>query len=86
MDQLGNTKTNFLHFSNEFEREHSTWNFAPAGHGKSPPDGIGGSIKESCNRALVRGDNVLGAKDMKRIVISTSAKTKVFVISEDDAN
>ena len=84
MDQLDNTKTNQVFFSLTTFQTNLSGNIllgiSQLGHGKSPADGIGGSIKESCNRAVTRGDNVHCVRDM------TSAKTKVFAITEDDPN
>ena len=35
--------------------ERFTWNFSESGHGKGPPDGIGGVIKRVCDRIIANG-------------------------------
>ncbi|KYN11119.1 hypothetical protein ALC57_16736 [Trachymyrmex cornetzi] len=51
-------KSNFWLFKTHNELlnlSYATWNFTTPGHGKSVADGIGGSVKGLCNRAVCQG-------------------------------
>ena len=43
-------------------------------------------VSKKVSRTTCSGDNILCAADVKRLITMTSAKTKVFIITEDDAN
>ena len=55
-------------------------------HDKSTADGVGGTIKSLCDRAVTNGKDVTSAQRMINIAESIKSKVKMFLISEDDIN
>ena len=81
-------KSNFFLFRlycQEINLDHGTWNFSTPGHGKSTADGIGGTVKGMCDRAVARGKDVLSAEGMVNIINTCqSQKIHAFVILQAD--
>ena len=55
-------KTNFYLLGTVFKRDNPQfqtvhWNFSGAGHGKSPADGVGASIKRSADKLVANGNS-----------------------------
>ena len=64
-------KTNFFkfnYFCQDLELEQATWNFTSSGHGKSIGDASGANVKEMCNSAVMFGEDVIYAKNVKTVV------------------
>lgn len=70
----------FHKYCRKLELEVSSWNYTSPGHGKSVADGIGGTIKELCNRVVTYGGNVTTAQEMYD-VISERSSIQPFLIS-----
>ncbi|KYM99016.1 hypothetical protein ALC62_10258 [Cyphomyrmex costatus] len=83
-------KSNFWLFKTHNELlnlSYATWNFTTPGHGKSVADGIGGSVKGLCNRAVCQGQDVISVTDMVRVLkSSTGKKTMIFDINTQDVD
>lgn len=81
-------KTNFYLFTHHCEKlnlNYGTWNFTAPGHGKSTADGIGGTVKGLCDRAVAQGKDVTNAESMINIINSTaSQKIRAFLVLESD--
>ena len=79
-------KTNFFLFKlhcKELGLSHATWNFSVSGHGKSRADGVGGTVKNMCNRAVGNEKDVICIDDIKGIVSANKdCKIKIFEVHE----
>ena len=77
-------KTNFYLFQyhcEKLELDNATYNFTTSGHGKSEADGSGGSAKSLCNRAVLRGKDVISKEDVVSVISGADSKLKIFPIS-----
>ena len=79
-------KTNFFlfkHHCSALGLLHATYNFSEPGHGKSVADGNGGSVKNTCDRAVGRGTSILCPEDIVNAVTSNAdSKIRVFIVNE----
>lgn len=55
-------------FCKKLNIKQAIWNYTAAGHGKSVADGIGGCVKNICNREVLLGRDVLSAQDIVDIL------------------
>lgn len=51
-----------------------TWNYSEAGHGKGAPDGVGATIKRTCDRLVALG------KDIEKFVAAAKEKNENIYI------
>lgn len=83
-----NNKTNFFLFKlhcQELGLLNATWNFSVSEHGKSRADGVGGTVKNMCDRAVGNGKDVMSIDDIKRIVSpNEDCKIKIFEVLESE--
>lgn len=80
-------KTNYFlfhKFCQELNLKKASWNHTEAGHGKTSGDGVGGCVKEMCNREVVSGGNVLCAMDMMNVVLKKENKIVCFVVTREE--
>lgn len=68
--------------------ENVNWNYFEAGHGKGAPDGVGGALKRSADRAIKHGEDIPNAQILYEKLKCTNSSVKLFYIhtyiSEDD--
>lgn len=62
----------------------ASWNFTTPGHGKSHADGVGGTVKSLCDRAVGQGRDVMNVNDIIKVVEDTKSKVTMFLVTEDD--
>lgn len=82
-------KTNFFLlnlFCKKLKLYSASWNFSPAGHGKSAADGIGGTVKSMCDTAVSNGRDIICAEDMIRVVTDQHSVISPFLVTEQDIN
>lgn len=60
--------------------EHASWNFSSLEYGRSAADGIGGTIKRFCDRAVAQDKDVVSVESMENIINSLISHN----ILEDD--
>lgn len=61
------------------------WHFTPTSHGKSPADGLGGTIKRAVyNRILTGQVEVYSAKDFVEVANSLTGGTKVILVTREE--
>ena len=73
----------FEYYCNKLDLKFGTWNFIAPGHGKSVADGIGGTVKNYCDRLVAQGKDILSAKSMvDQINTCGLKKIKSFVINK----
>lgn len=80
-------KTNFFlfnHFSDEYELKNASWHFSESGHSKGRGDGVGGGFKESLNRGVCCGRDILCADDIINFMQEKESKINVFKILLED--
>lgn len=80
-------KTAFFLFHSTCKKmslEHATWNFTEPGHGKQRSDGIGGSSKESNNREVSCGGDVLCALDFLNVLRNKNGKIHGFQVTQEN--
>ena len=63
--------------------QKAAWYYTEAGYGKSAADGIGGSIKQLCDRVVATGADILTAVDVFA-VLETRSSTKGFLVTTTD--
>lgn len=73
----------FLNNCKSLNIQHATWNFSTSGHGKSCADGIGGTVKGLCDRAVLHGKDIISVQDVVD-VIKNKSKVNISLINEDD--
>ena len=58
--QYRNKNNLFLltHFAAKFLFQTVTWNFSESGHGKSPADGVGGTVKSMADQLISYGTDI----------------------------
>lgn len=59
------------------------WNFFEAGHGKGAPDGVGGALKRSADRAIKNGHDIPNALALYNKLKSINTSVELFFVSED---
>ncbi|XP_041368077.1 uncharacterized protein LOC121382620 [Gigantopelta aegis] len=76
-------KCNFYMLSSEiYEKgfQGATWNFHEAGHGKGIPDGVGGTLKQTANRKVRHGTDIMHAEDFVTVLQKACPSVKLFPI------
>ncbi|KAL0859620.1 hypothetical protein ABMA27_010747 [Loxostege sticticalis] len=84
--QYGN-KTMFQMIVNYISKissvESITWHFSESGHGKGAPDGVGGCLKRTCDKAVGNGRDII---DLNTFVDCTKVNCKgIMVMPIDDS-
>lgn len=74
----------FRYFCEKLNLDYSSWNFTTPGHGKSSADGVGGTVKSMCDRAVANGVDINSASAVRDFIGSDKNKTKIFLILEED--
>lgn len=80
-------KSNFYllsHYCEKFQMRLASYTFTTPGHGKSTADGTGGTVKCTCDRAVLQGTDVLSAEDMIAVLKKAQSKIQMFLIIEQD--
>lgn len=78
------TLSNLLFAKKDFG-VNAEWNFMPTSHGKSPVDGLGGSIKRGVyNRVLTGKFNVYNAKDFVKCAKTLPGNTKIIHVTREE--
>lgn len=73
----------FRHFCEVFGLNSATWNFTTPGHGKSSADGVGGTVKNMCDRAVANKKDIKCAQDIVNL-IENNSKIRMFLILDND--
>ena len=61
-----------------------TWNYSESGHGKGSADGVGGTVKRTCDRVIARGEaDIVNFEDFNRVVEGHISKVRLISISGD---
>lgn len=64
---------------------NAEWNFFATGHGKSPCDGLGGSVKRSVHRKILAGDTrVYDAAEFVACTLTCGNKMTIFKMTEEE--
>lgn len=80
------TLSNLLYAKEDFQVEIE-WHFMPTSHGKSPADGLGGSIKRGVyNRVLSGGFEVYTASDFVACAKTLTGNTRIMNISREETS
>lgn len=74
----------FNHLIHKYGFQHATWNFTEAGHGKGAPDGIGGLIKRTADKAVSFGRDICDANDMFRELQNSNIAVQIYLINDVD--
>lgn len=74
----------FKYYCNALGLKKASWNFTTPGHGKSHADGVGGTVKGLCDRAVGQGRDVMNVNDIVQVVQDAKSKITMFIIVEDD--
>ena len=77
-------KNNFFLFA-KFISSHfllGTWNFFEHGHGKGIPDAVGSAIKQSADRRVKYGHDIMSSKELIKQVNHAGTTTKLYEITE----
>ncbi|XDV36664.1 hypothetical protein PO909_006404 [Leuciscus waleckii] len=64
--------------------ENINWNYFEAEHGKGAPDGVGGALKRSADRAIKHGEDIPNALILYERLKSNNSSVELFYISVDD--
>lgn len=73
------------HFCKEIKLKKATHNYNGPGHGKGPWDAEGANLKNDCDRAVLRGKDVICAQDMIDVIKQNEkSKLKAFKVEKDD--
>lgn len=67
--------------------ENINWNYFEAGHGKGAPDGVGGALKRSADRAIKHGEDIPNALILYEKLKFTNSSVELLLLelsSEDD--
>ncbi|XP_050519541.1 uncharacterized protein LOC126893418 isoform X4 [Diabrotica virgifera virgifera] len=63
-----------------------TWNYCEAGHGKGPPDGIGGVCKRTADRIVPQGSDIDSLRTLIDVLEKNCSKIKFYIITEQEIN
>ncbi|XP_069109425.1 uncharacterized protein [Argopecten irradians] len=74
----------FNHLIHKYGFQHATWNFTEAGHGKGAPDGIGGLIKRTADKAVSFSHDICDANDMFRELQNSNIAVQIYLINDVD--
>lgn len=61
-----------------------TWNYSESGHGKGAPDGIGGTLKRTADKAVAEGKDVASLQDLMAILMERCPGVRLFVVANQD--
>ncbi len=65
--------------------KHVTWNFSERSHGKGAPDGVGGAVKRTADKYVLRGSDLQSPRDFYQFLSSqTETSVKFKWIEESD--
>ena len=62
----------------------ATWNFYESGHGKSVPDGVGGSLKRTANHLVLQGNDIIDASSFVKLLTRQGSVVFIYQVSEAD--
>lgn len=62
----------------------ATWNFYESGHGKSVPDGVGGSLKRTANHLVLQGNDITDASSFVKLLTRQGSVVFIYQVSEAD--
>lgn len=71
-----------FHHCTILKLQEATWNFSTSGHGKSVADGIGGTVKGLCDRAVLHGRDIISAQDIFDVI--TKSNVNGYLVHEND--
>lgn len=75
----------YKYFCQKLKLKKATQNYSAPGHGKGGPDAEGAIIKGNCDRAVLRGIDVMCAQDVIDVnQANPEFKIKVFKIAKED--
>lgn len=80
-------KDNYFLFNNFCKTSRlasATWNYTTPGHGKGCADGVGGTVKGICDRAVANGKNITSVEDVVKVIESSGTIVKIFPITAED--
>ena len=82
-------KTMFQIISNYLEKiiptiEHFSWNYTETGHGKGAPDGVGGTLKRSADRAVAEGKDVPNFDALISVVKKRCPGVYILKVTNED--
>lgn len=61
-----------------------SWNYSEAGHGKGAPDGIGGTLKRSADRAVAEGKDVGNFDEFVSVLKERCPGVHIVLVTEDN--
>lgn len=61
-----------------------SWHYSEPGHGKGAPDGVGGTLKRTADRAVAEGKDIINLNSLKNILESRCPSIMLFVVTSDD--
>lgn len=78
-------KTIFYLFQHRLKEEFTelkfaTWNYQEAGHGKGAPDGIGGTLKQTADRAVTQGTDIMDVAILAKVLSDKIRTIKIEVV------
>ena len=62
----------------------ATWNFYESGHGKSVPDGVGGSLNRTANHLVLQGNDIIDASSFVKLLTRQGSVVFIYQVSEAD--
>ncbi|GBL94286.1 hypothetical protein AVEN_127493-1 [Araneus ventricosus] len=82
-------KLNYYLFTKEIVKyfpalASATWNYTESGHGKGAPDGIGSIIKQSADKAVAEGNDILDVDALYTVLRERCTGVFVRTVSESD--
>lgn len=57
------------------------WNYSEPGHGKGAPDGVGGTLKRTADKAVAEGKDIVNLKSLKEILLARCSSIKLFEVT-----
>ena len=65
-----------------FGFDHITWNLLEAAHGKGPADGIGAAVKNTADRKIAHGNDIMNAQQLMNAVANINVQ--MFLVTSSD--
>lgn len=58
-----------------------SWNYSEPGHGKGAPDGVGGTLKRSADKAVAEGRDIVNLNTLKEILSTRCSSIMLFEVN-----
>lgn len=70
-------KTSYRHMNDLFPGAiFFAWNNSEPAHGKGAPDGVGGTLKRTADKAVAEDKNIVNLKSLKEILLARCSSIK----------